>query len=172
MVHPFNPSTWETGTWISASLRLVYSAERVLGQPGIHRETLHPLNTPTSSPYTHHLLSYNSGAFGISIHYWVKWPFLSPLGRCLLVMCLTKSCLEMLMLLSSNRTSVVKMSCTVIQYTFIDCPLLVSRNWLSRSRRVWVNLTCYYCIVCVMGAFVWRSEDVFFKDKQAKFIEK
>ena len=39
-MHTFSPSTWETETGESLSLRPAWSAERVPGQPGLHRETL------------------------------------------------------------------------------------------------------------------------------------
>jgi hypothetical protein len=38
--HAFNPSTWETEAGGSQSSRSVWSTEGVVGQPGLHRETL------------------------------------------------------------------------------------------------------------------------------------
>ena len=40
VVHGFNPSTWEAEAGRSPSLRPAWSTEQVLGQPGLHRETL------------------------------------------------------------------------------------------------------------------------------------
>jgi hypothetical protein len=40
VAHAFNPSTSEAGAGRFLSSRLAWSIERVLGQPGLHRETL------------------------------------------------------------------------------------------------------------------------------------
>jgi hypothetical protein len=40
MAHAFNPSTWKAEAGKSLSLRPAWSTEWVLGQPGLHRETL------------------------------------------------------------------------------------------------------------------------------------
>jgi hypothetical protein len=40
VVHTFNPSTWETEAGGFLSSRPAWSTEWVLGQPGLHRETL------------------------------------------------------------------------------------------------------------------------------------
>ena len=39
-VHTFNPSTWEAAAGGSPSSSPAYSVEWILGQPGLHRETL------------------------------------------------------------------------------------------------------------------------------------
>ena len=40
MTHAFSPSTWEAEAGRSLGSRLAWSTDRVLGQPGLHRETL------------------------------------------------------------------------------------------------------------------------------------
>ena len=40
VVHNFNTSTWETEAGGSLSSRALWSTKQVLGQPGLHRETL------------------------------------------------------------------------------------------------------------------------------------
>jgi hypothetical protein len=40
VAHAFNPSTWKAEAGGFLSLRPAWSTEQVLGQPGLHRETL------------------------------------------------------------------------------------------------------------------------------------
>jgi hypothetical protein len=40
VTHAFNPSTWEAEAGGFLSLKPVWSTEWVIGQPGLHRETL------------------------------------------------------------------------------------------------------------------------------------
>jgi hypothetical protein len=48
LAHAFNPSTWEAEAGGFLSSRPAWSTERVLGQPGLHRETL-SLKTKTKT---------------------------------------------------------------------------------------------------------------------------